>query len=267
MIKTGIIGAGGRMGQRNALAVHHSTNLELVGVVEKKGHAGIGRPYREIVGDDTISLTLGANPAEMCRAAEVIVDFTQPAATLALLKEAKKNQTDLVIGTTGFSPAQMKEINKAGKEISIVLSGNFSTGINLLLGLVKKAAETLSAEYDIEVMEQHHNQKIDAPSGSAIMLGQAAALGRGLDFDKVMVTGRKGQVGRRPTEEIGVSALRGGGVVGQHSVYFMGPNDKVELTHTALNRQAFASGVVTACKWIKGHQPGLYDMLDVLGLK
>lgn len=267
MIKTGIVGACGRMGRRNAIAVHHSKTLSLTGLIEKEGHADIGRTYGEIVGDNSISLILNSDISNLCHQADVLVDFTHPEVTMNLLEKAIKNQTNLVIGTTGFSTKQIELIKLSSKEIGIVLSGNFSTGINLLLGLVKKSAQILGSEYNIEIVEQHHNQKIDAPSGTAIMLAKAAASGRGLDYDKTIVTERKGQVGRRTSDEIGVFALRGGGIVGHHSIYFMGENDKVELTHMAQDRNAFSNGVVTACRWVARQKPGFYDMSNVLGLK
>ena len=267
MIKTGIIGASGRMGKQNALAVHQHPRLELTCVVERPGHPHGGQSYGEIVGDNSIDLTLGDSIATLCEQSEVVVDFTHPKATMMLLKEAVATHTPLVIGTTGFSPEEIKEIESAAQEISLVCSGNFSTGINLLMGLVKKSAQTLSPEYNIEIMEQHHRQKVDAPSGTAIMLGKAAAQGRGVDYPQVCVTGREGEVGKRPADEIGVFALRGGGVVGHHTVYFMGPHDKIELTHVAGDRRAFSSGVVTACQWVVKQGAGRYDMLDVLNLK
>lgn len=265
MIKTGIVGACGRMGRENALVVHHSLKLELSHVVERSDHQDIGKNYREIVGDSAIDIVLENSIARCCEKSQVIVDFSHPQSTLELVRKATLTGTSLVIGTTGFSSEELTKIKSASEKINIVMSGNFSTGVNLLLGLVKKSAQVLGTEYNIEIMEQHHNQKIDAPSGTAIMLGKAAAKGRGIDYDDSLVTGRRGP-GKRRDNEIGLFALRGGGVVGHHTVYFMGPNDKVELTHVAQNRKAFSNGVEKACQWVVEQKPGLYNMLDVLGL-
>ena len=264
MIKTGIMGACGRMGKANVLAVHHSSALSLSHLVEKPKHQDIGKKYGDLINDNAIDIILDDSIANCCKKSEVVIDFSHPQSTLELIKEATTTRTSLVIGTTGFSSDDLTKIKSAAKKINIVMSGNFSTGINLLLGLVKKTAEILGTEHNIEIMEQHHNQKIDAPSGTAIMLGKAAAEGRKIDFKKSLITKRHGEIGKRQPDEIGIFALRGGDVVGLHTVYFLGPNDKIKLTHSAQNRKAFSDGVVKACEWVVKQPPGLYSMLDVL---
>jgi 4-hydroxy-tetrahydrodipicolinate reductase len=201
--------------------------------------------------------------------AEVVIDFTRGAASAELATLAAKNGGPaLVIGSTGFTPEELAAVREAAKRAPILLSGNFSLGVNMLMGLVAKAAAALGPEaYDIEVFEAHHKRKIDAPSGTALMLGEAAAEGRGVALDVVAVRGRDGITGPRPEGAIGFSVVRGGGIVGEHSVIFAAEDEILTLSHSARDRDLFARGAVAAALWMRGRPPGLYDMQDVLGLK
>ena len=203
-----------------------------------------------------------------CRgAADGIVDFTIPQATLELAAVAAKAGKVHIIGTTGTSAADDARIAEAAKTAVIVKSGNMSLGVNLLAALTKRVAKTLDASFDIEVLEMHHNQKIDAPSGTALMLGRAAAEGRGIDLDKSAVRSRDGHTGARRSGDIGFATLRGGNVVGEHTVMFVGPAERIELVHKAQDRMLFANGALHAALWARKQKPGLYSMMDVLGLQ
>ena len=197
---------------------------------------------------------------------EAVIDFTFHEAVPANIAKAAEDGVVYVLGTTGLTDAEQAAVAAAAKRIPIVQSGNFSLGVNLLLGLVKKAAEILGVEYDCEVVEMHHRHKKDAPSGTALMLARAAAEGRGQDFEDAAVFGREGMVGERPQGEIAVHALRGGSVIGDHTVMFAGDVERVELVHKAQSREAFAAGALRAALWAAGRRPGIYSMRDVLGL-
>lgn len=195
---------------------------------------------------------------------DVLIDFTRPEGTLAALEFCLANRKALVIGTTGFTPEQKAKIEAAAKQIPICLSGNFSIGINLCLKLVQDAARTLGEKFDIEIVEAHHRAKVDAPSGTALMLGEAAAKGAGRDLAQVGVFERHGHTGARDAKTIGFSTIRGGDVVGDHSVLFLGDGERVEISHKASSRMNFANGAVRAAAWLAGSKPGLYSMQDVL---
>ena len=196
---------------------------------------------------------------------EAVIDFSFHSAVPAFVAKAAEEGLAYVLGTTGLSAEEQQAVDAAAKRIPVVQSGNYSLGVNLLLNLVKTAAKVLGPEYDVEVVEMHHRHKKDAPSGTALMLAKAAAAGRGVDFDAAAVYGRKGIVGERPEGEIAVHALRGGSVVGDHTVMFAGEVERVELTHRAQSREAFAAGALKAAQWAAGRQPGIYTMRDVLG--
>jgi len=201
-------------------------------------------------------------------AADVVIDFTNAAASADLARQAAARGVALVIGSTGFSPDDLRHIADAARRIPIVRAGNFSLGVNMLIGLVRKAARALPAEaYDIEVFEAHHHRKIDAPSGTALMLGEAAAQGRGVELSRVARHARDGITGARPVGEIGFSVMRAGGIVGEHSVTFAAEDEILTLGHSARDRSLFARGAVAAARWVAGKPPGQYDMQDVLGMK
>ncbi len=263
-----IAGAGGRMGRTLIHAIAATKGVTLAGAVEAAGSAVIGRDAGELAG-------LGAErhqgrramSAPLLKAADGLIEFTIPAATLALAELTAAAGIVHVIGTTGHSAEEEAVIAKAASRAPIVKSGNMSLGVNLLAALVKRVAQTLDENYDIEILEMHHNKKIDAPSGTALMLGRAAAAGRGINLAAHSVRGRDGMTGARRAIDIGFAALRGGTVVGDHTVIFAGPAERLELTHRAEDRMIFARGALHAALWARGKNPGLYSMADVLDLK
>ena len=243
-MKVAILGAAGRMGHMLCDLVDRSEELELVAKCD------VREEYPRTW------------PAET----EAVIDFTFHAAVPENITKAAEDGVVYILGTTGLTDEEQAAVDAAAKKIPVVQSGNFSLGINLLLGLVRKASEILGVEYDCEVVEMHHRHKKDAPSGTALMLAKAAADGRGQDFDDVSVFGREGIVGERPLGEIAVHALRGGGVIGDHTVMFAGDVERVELVHKAQSREAFAAGALRAALWAADKAPGLYNMRDVLDI-
>lgn len=240
------------MGQSVTAAVQADERLALA--------ARFDRP--DAMGDGLMS------QAEAIAAADVVIDFTVPGASAELARAcAARGGPALVIGSTGFDAAQLAMIAEASTKVAIVRAGNFSLGVNMLMGLVEQAARALGPDYDIEIFEAHHRRKVDAPSGTALMLGQAAAEGRGVELEKVAQRGRDGITGARRPGDIGFAVLRGGGVIGEHSVMFAGESETLTLTHSALDRGLFARGAVAAALWVADKGPGLYDMQDVLGQK
>ena len=248
-----IAGALGRMGLATAAAVAERQETRLHALFDRPGAAGEGLTPRELA----------------LAGADVVIDFTTPGASVELAAVcAERDGPALVIGATGFSKAQAQALAASAARVAILRSGNFSPGLNMLLGLVRQAARALPAQtYDVEVLEAHHRRKRDAPSGSALMLGEAAAAGRGVRLEEVAVRGRDGVAGERRAGEIGFAALRGGGIVGEHSVMFAAEDEVLTLSHTALDRNLFARGAVEAAVWLAGRPPGLYDMQDVLGFE
>jgi len=262
-----IAGAGGRMGRTLIHAVAATKGMTLVGAVEAAGSAVIGRDAGELAGLGPNGVKVTSEVAPLLKEADGLIEFTVPAATLAFAELTAVAGKVHVIGTTGHSAEEEAVIAAAAKRATIVKSGNMSLGINLLAALVKRVAQTLNDDYDIEILEMHHNKKIDAPSGTALMLGRAAAEGRGVDLAQRAVRGRDGLTGARRAGDIGFAALRGGTVVGDHSAIFAGPAERIELTHRAEDRMIFARGALHAALWARGRKPGLYSMADVLGLK
>jgi len=250
-LKIAVAGALGRMGRTVAAMVEADPDLALA--------ARFDRPDAD--GDGLIS------QAEALAACDVVVDFSTAAASADLAAAAAaRGGPALVIGSTGFRDAQLAAIARAAQKVAIVRAGNFALGVNVLLGLVRQAAAALPAEaFDIEVLEAHHARKVDAPSGTALMLGEAAAEGRGVDLERVAKRGRDGVAGARPAGEIGFSSIRGGGLVGEHAVIFAGEEELLTLSHSARDRGLFARGALTAARWAAGRPPGEYDMQDVLG--
>jgi 4-hydroxy-tetrahydrodipicolinate reductase len=261
-----IAGAGGRMGRTLIHAIAASKGLSLAGAVEAEGSAVIGRDAGELAGLGRNGVKVTSDVAPLLKEADGLIEFTIPAATLAFAELTAAAGLVHVIGTTGHSAEEEAVIAKAASRAKIVKSGNMSLGVNLLAALVKRVAKTLDDAYDIEILEMHHNKKIDAPSGTALMLGRAAAAGRGIDLARHAVRGRDGITGARCPGDIGFAALRGGTVVGDHSVIFAGPAERVELTHRAEDRMIFARGALHAALWARRQKPGLYAMADVLGL-
>jgi len=261
-----VAGAGGRMGRTLVKAIADSKDFALAGALEDARSPLIGWDAGVLAGlpADRIKLTGDAGP--LLENADGIIDFTAPAATLAYAALAAKAGKVHIIGTTGLSAADEAKIKDAAKTAVIVKSGNMSLGVNLLAALTKRVAKTLDNSFDIEILEMHHSQKVDAPSGTALMLGRAAAEGRGIDLDKNSVRSRDGNTGARHAGDIGFANLRGGSVVGEHTVIFAGPAERIELVHKAEDRMIFARGALHAALWARTQKPGLYSMMDVLGL-
>jgi 4-hydroxy-tetrahydrodipicolinate reductase len=262
-----IAGAGGRMGRTLIHAVAATKGLSLAGAVDAPDSAVIGRDAGELAGLGANGIKVTSDAAPLLKQADGLIEFVVPAATLAFAEMTAAAGKVHIIGTTGHSAEEEAVIAKAASRATIVKSGNMSLGVNLLAALTKRVAKTLNEDYDIEIVEMHHNKKIDAPSGTALMLGRAAAEGRGVDFAQRSVRGRDGMTGARHAGDIGFASLRGGTVVGEHSVIFAGPAERVELTHRAEDRMIFARGALHAALWARGQKPGLYSMADVLGLK
>jgi 4-hydroxy-tetrahydrodipicolinate reductase len=260
-----VAGAGGRMGRTLVKAVADSKALTLAGALEQEGSPFIGRDAGELAGVGANGVAIGSDLAVLTKA-DALLDFTIPKASVQFAAQAAKSGMVHVIGTTGLSSADEAAIKSAAAKAIIVKSGNMSLGVNLLAALVRRVAQTLDDEFDIEILEMHHNKKLDAPSGTALLLGRAAAQGRGIDFDQRKVMAREGQTGARKPGDIGFANLRGGSVVGEHHVIFAGPAERIELAHKAEDRMIFARGALRAALWARGKKPGLYSMADVLGL-
>jgi 4-hydroxy-tetrahydrodipicolinate reductase len=262
-----VAGAGGRMGRTLIHAIAATKGVRLAGAVDAPDSAVIGRDAGELAGLGPNRIKVVSDVAPLLKQADGLIEFTIPAATLAFAELTAAAGLVHVIGTTGHSAEAEAVIAKAATRAAIVKSGNMSLGVNLLAALTKRVAKTLGEDYDIEILEMHHNKKIDAPSGTALMLGAAAAEGRGVDLKARSVRGRDGMTGARHPGDIGFASLRGGTVVGEHAVIFAGPAERVELTHRAEDRMIFARGALHAALWARGKKPGLYSMADVLGLK
>lgn len=266
-LKIGIVGAGGRMGQANIRAVSAHRELTLAAAIERPGSPVLGKDAGSLAGIEPMGVTIGDDIEALLAASDAIIDFTAPAVTVDLARRAAAKGLIHIIGTTGCSAdddAAIAESATAGARI--VKSGNFSLGVNLLAALVKKAAQTLDTDFDIEILEMHHRHKVDAPSGTALLLGEAAAEGRGIDLDESSVRVRDGHTGARETGSIGFATLRGGGIVGDHSVLFSSMAETITLSHSARDRTLFADGALRAALWAKDKPKGLYTMADVLGL-
>jgi 4-hydroxy-tetrahydrodipicolinate reductase len=261
-----VAGAGGRMGRTLVKAIADNKGLVLAGALEDARSPLIGWDAGQLAGVGENGIKLAADAGPLMDKADGIIDFTAPAATVALAALAAKGRKVHIIGTTGLSAADEAKIKDAAKSAVIVKSGNMSLGVNLLAALTKRVAKTLDASFDIEILEMHHNQKVDAPSGTALMLGRAAAEGRGIDLDRNSVRSRDGHTGARNAGDIGFANLRGGSVVGEHTVIFAGPAERIELVHKAEDRMIFARGALHAALWARDQKPGLYSMADVLGL-
>ena len=266
-MRIGVLGCAGRMGRAVLAEVLAADDLVLAGGVEPAGHPAIGQDLGSLAGTDPVGLVAQRDAPALIRAADVVIEFSTPAATLGHAESAAAVGIPHVIGTTGLSSAEAAALRAAAQAIPVVWAANMSLGINLLQGLVEQAARALPADvFDIEVVEMHHRHKVDAPSGTALALGRAAAAGRAVDLDAVAERGRDGLTGARVSGRIGFAALRGGDVVGDHTVIFAGAGERLELTHRATDRRIYARGAVQAARWVPGRPPGLYGMRDVLGL-
>ncbi len=262
-----VAGATGRMGSRLSALSYEYPELKLVGGFERPGHKDIGKDVGLLVGMGEKQIPLADGLGSIIDACQVIIDFTAPAATLANVELAATKKKAMVIGTTGIEKDQISRIKAAAQEIPIMFAPNFSVGVNLLLKVLQDVARVLGDEYDIEVIEAHHRLKKDAPSGTALKLAQVVADAVNRNLDEVGVYARKGIIGERTKKEIGIQTIRGGDIVGEHTVMFCGLGERVEITHKASSRDTFARGALRAASWIVKQKPGLYDMQDVLGLK
>ncbi|MGI0526050.1 4-hydroxy-tetrahydrodipicolinate reductase [Rhizobium giardinii] len=266
-MKLVVVGAAGRMGQTLIRTINAMPGAQLFAAVERPGSAFIGRDAGEIAGLGPIGVAISEKPLEAFVEAEGVLDFTSPAASVEFAGLAAQARIVHVIGTTGCSSDDDEKIKAAARHARIVKSGNMSLGVNLLGVLTEQAARALGpADWDIEILEMHHKHKVDAPSGTALLLGEAAAKGRGMDLASQSVRVRDGHTGARVAGTIGFATLRGGSVIGEHSVILAGEGEQVTLSHSATDRSIFARGAVTAALWARGQKPGLYSMLDVLGL-
>ena len=261
-------GAAGKMGAMIIRLIKADKSLELVGALEDASSPAIGKDIGEVIGVGALGVKTTADLDSIIEKADVIIDFSVIAATLKTLDTAVQNKKAMVIGTTGFNDAQKKLIAEAAKKIPVVFTPNFSIGVNLLFKLVKEATKVLKdKDFDIEIVEAHHRFKKDAPSGTALKLAQIAAEEKGLDLKKHIVTGRDGAVGERSKDTIGVFAMRGGDIVGEHTVFYTTLGERIELTHKAHSRENFAKGSLVAAKFAAKTKAGLYDMQDVLQIK
>ena len=261
-----INGASGRMGRMLARVVSESAQARLLGALERPGHDWIGQDLGRAMGEAEMGVTVSDDPLELVAGAHAVIDFTAPAASVEMAVLTAQARGVHVIGTTGFDGGDLKRLSAAARHAVIVRAGNMSLGVNLLVQMTKRVAAALDEAFDIEIVEAHHNQKVDAPSGTALMLGEAAAEGRGTTLAEARLPAREGITGARPAGGIGFAALRGGDVVGEHEILFAGPGERIALRHVASDRMLFARGAVRAAIWGVGQKPGEYGMTDVLGL-
>ncbi len=265
-MRIAVMGAGGRMGRELVRAVHALDGCVVAGGVEQPGSPFLGQDVGALAGVGEVGAVVLDDPLEVCASVDAILDFTSPRATVEFAGLAANARIVHVIGTTGLSAADEAAIAAAARHATIIKAGNMSLGVNLLAAITRRVAEALDADFDIEIVEMHHKHKVDAPSGTALMLGQAAAEGRKVSLDDVSVRCRDGHTGARRRGNIGFQSLRGGSVVGDHTVIFAGEGERVQLTHLASDRGIFARGAVKAAMWGRGRGPGLFAMSDVLGL-
>lgn len=261
-----VVGAGGRMGRTLVKAITEYRGLSLAAAVEAKDSPLLGQDAGVLAGVAPLGIKLSDDIQSFVADADGILDFTIPAATIVHAELAAQNRLVHIIGTTGLEARHEDKIAEASRHTAVVKSGNMSLGVNLLAALVRRVAMTLDQDFDIEILEMHHNKKIDAPSGTALLLGRAAAEGRNIDLGQRSARARDGVTGARHAGDIGFAALRGGTVVGDHTVIFAGPAERLELVHKAEDRMIFARGALKAAQWAKAQKPGLYSMADVLGL-
>ena len=264
--RIGVIGCGGRMGRMLIADIVATEGCTLAGGAARPGSGTVGQDLGELAGIGRLGVAAGDSADQLLRDSDVTIEFTAPAATRGHAALAAELKRPIVIGTTGLSGEQEKAIRDAARHVPVVWAANTSLGINLLFGLVEQVAQRLGEDWDIEIFEMHHRGKVDAPSGTALGLGRAAAAARGVALDDVVQRGRDGITGPRPSGAIGFAALRGGDNIGEHHVIFAGTGESLELAHRATNRAIYAKGAVRAARWLVGHPPGLYGMKEVLGL-
>ena len=265
-VKLAIAGASGRMGRALITAASGDARCRLVGGTVRSGSPELGQDLGSLVGQERLGAVLVDDAAEAAEEADVWIDFTTPDATVTALADLSGTKVRAaIIGTTGCNGLQLDRIKAASGRLAVVMSGNFSLGVNVLAGLVRQAAARLGPDWDIEICESHHRAKVDAPSGTALMLGRAAAAGRGVDHDEVAAFARHGQTGPRKPGDIGYAVIRGGQIIGNHDVMFAHDDEIIHLSHAAQSRTLFAQGALVAARWAVNQPPGLYAMEDVLG--
>jgi 4-hydroxy-tetrahydrodipicolinate reductase len=267
MINAIVVGAAGRMGRMIVNAIQNAEGITCTGAVETPGHPAIGEDAGAVSGVGEIGVKIETDIKSVIQKGDVVIDFTSAEASLAHMEVAAQHHTPMVIGSTGFSAQQLDQAKKLAKEFPCCLAPNMSVGVNLMFKIVEEMARTLGNDYDVEIVEAHHRMKKDAPSGTALRLGEVVARGLGRKWAEVGVYGRKGLIGERSNKEIGIHAIRAGDIVGEHTVIFGGMGERLEVTHRAHTRDTLARGAVRAAKWVVTQKPGLYDMGDVLGLK
>ncbi|WP_106752769.1 4-hydroxy-tetrahydrodipicolinate reductase [Pannonibacter carbonis] len=261
-----VVGAAGRMGQALVRAISAMEGVTLSAAIEREGASALGKDAGELAGVGHLGIPVTDDPLTAFAASEGVLDFTAPKASLMFAELAAQARIVHVIGTTGWVDSELPPLKAAARHARLVKSGNMSLGVNLLAAMVRKAAAALGPDFDLEIVEMHHRHKVDAPSGTALLLGEAAAAGRGLNLTDHSVRVRDGHTGPRPVGDIGFATLRGGSVIGDHTVILAGEGERVELSHKAEDRQIFARGAVKAALWARDKKPGLYSMADVLGL-
>ena len=266
MLKVAVLGAAGRMGRTVLSCVFEADDLTLCGAVTEPGDRLLGQDVGELAAVAPLGVPLTDDPQHGVHGAQVAVDFTLPSATEANLRACVASGTALVIGTTGLEARQFRAMEAAAHEIPIVYARNLSVGVSVFMELVARAAKALGDGYDVEIIEAHHRQKVDAPSGTALDLGERVAGARGRELNDLAVYARQGRIGPRVPGTIGFSVIRGGSIVGEHTVRFIAGEEQVEFTHVAHDRKTFARGALRAARWAAGQPPGLYSMADVLGL-
>lgn len=267
MIKVIVAGAAGRMGSRLVALIKDSTALTLAGAIEGKGHHALGEDAGETAGCGRAGIPITDDLPALLERGEVVIDFSTPEATLNHLRAVAQQRRAMVIGTTGLSAPELEELKSMTRHVPCVFSPNMSVGVNLIYKVIGEMAKTLGDEYDIEVIEAHHRLKKDAPSGTALKIAEVLARAVNRDLNQVGVYARKGLIGERKKQEIGIQTIRAGDIVGDHTVLFGGMGERIEVTHRASSRDTFARGALRAARWVVRQQPGLYDMMDVLNLK
>jgi len=267
MLKIAVFGANGRMGRAVTRVVTASADAEVVGACTEPGHETVGQDVGELAGLGSLGVIITADAEEALAGADVAIDFTLPAAVAGNLAACKATATRLVMGTTGLTTEHVALLDEASDTISMLYGRNLSIGVNVFTELARQAARFLGSDWDVEITEAHHRYKLDAPSGTALQLGEAVADERGANLDDVAVIGRSGHTGERPPGAIGISSIRAGNIVGDHTVAFVSDTETVELTHHAVDRELFASGALRAAQWLQNQPAGLYSMRDVLGFE
>ena len=267
MIKIAVCGAAGRMGQRIINSVLEAEGVQLTGALERPGHPQVGEDAGLVAGCGKLGVNISDNLNAVVAACDVLIDFTSPKVSLKNLEVCALQRKAIVIGSTGFTPQERLFAAELARDIPAVLAPNMSVGVNVCFKILKDVALALGNDFDVEIVELHHNKKKDAPSGTAVRMGEVVAEALGRDYSKVANYHREGICGERSKEEIGMQTVRGGDIIGEHTVYFIGMGERIEISHRAMTRDMFSRGSIRAAKWVSGQQPGIYDMQDVLELR